>query len=96
MGDAAGGTRCRPDNPLQYRAEYEGAAKCDGQMHVIAAHSHALAIDVERRSIGAGLHVIEANVLVDENCHTPARRPARRQLAEQRPRRMRSSLSTSQ
>ena len=47
-------------------------------MHEVAADADALAIDLERRAIGAGLHVVEANVLVHEVANRLHARPARR------------------
>ena len=63
----------------------EASAKRDGQVHVIAADPGALAKYFNRGAIGAGLHVIETNVLVDIFAHRLHEWPAGRQLSEMRP-----------
>ena len=67
------------------RRDVQRAAKRDGKMRVVAAHTPALGVCFMGRSGGPGMLVAERDVILDEVADRLHPRPARRRVAEQAP-----------
>jgi hypothetical protein len=67
------------------RRDVQAAAKSDGKMRIVAAHTTALGVCFTGRSGGAGMLVAERYVVLDEVADRLHPRPTGRRLAEQAP-----------